>query len=89
MPKEEKYALYKIGEPEDTFPAMTKRAYRMTDRRTGKAVWVPKSIVILDAPDDMGQRNFHIPLWFFTKQKHIAPEAIREGDYRGIVGLVI
>lgn len=88
MPKEEKYALYKIGRPEDTFPALTQHAYKMTNRLNGHAVWVPKSIVILDPPDDVGVRNFHVPLWFFKKNR-VAPEAIREGDYRGIVGIVI
>lgn len=88
MSKEVKYALYKISEPEDTFKVMTKHAYGMTDRRTGKTVWVPKSIVILDQPDELGQRKCHIPLWYFQKNK-IAPEAICEGEYCGIVGLVI
>ena len=32
MPKEEKYALYKIGRPEDTFPKLTRHAYCMTPR---------------------------------------------------------
>lgn len=88
MPKEEKYALYKIGRPEDTFPKLTQHAYCMTNRLNGHHVWVPKSIVILDPPDDVGVRNFHIPLWFFKKNR-VAPEAICEGDYRGIVGLII
>lgn len=88
MPKEVKYALYKIDRLEDTFPALTMHAYRMTNRLNGHPVWVPKSIVILDPPDDLGKRNFHIPLWFF-KNKRVAPEAICEGEYRGIVGLII
>ena len=40
MPKEEKYALFLIGRPEDTFPEMTKRAYRMTSKVTGAKLWV-------------------------------------------------
>ena len=81
MPKEVKYALYKIDRPEDTFPALTMHAYRMTNRLNGHPVWVPKSIVILDPPDD-------IPLWFFKKNR-VEPEAICEGEYRGIVGVII
>ena len=88
MPKEEKYALFLIGRPEDTFPEITKRAYRMTSKVTGAKLWVPKCIVILDPPDDMGRQRFHVPLWYFKKNK-VAPEAILEGDYRGIVALVI
>ena len=56
MPKEEKYALYKVGRPEDTFPKLTRHAYCMTNRLNGHPVWVPKSIVMLDPPDELGVR---------------------------------
>lgn len=88
MPKEEKYALYKIGWPEESFCFISSRAYLTADGASGAPVWIPKSIVILDPPDDMGVRNFHVPAWFFKKNK-ILPENLRCGEFRGIVGLII
>ena len=55
MPKNVPYAHYRIDNPECTFPETTRRAYRMTDARSGKSVWIPRSCAIIDPPNDMGR----------------------------------
>lgn len=88
MPKNVPYAHYKIETIECTFPEVTRNAFRMTDVRTGAPVWMPKSLVIIDPPDDMGRRDMYIPMWLL-RTKSAPPEHLREGEYLGIVELVI
>ncbi len=88
MPKNVPYAHYRIDSPECTFPETTRRAYRMTDARSGKSVWIPRSCAIIDPPNDMGRRDMYIPMWLL-RTKSAPPEHLREGEYLGIVELVI
>ncbi|MCQ4765510.1 hypothetical protein [Cloacibacillus evryensis] len=88
MPKNVPYAHYRIDSPESTFPETTRNAYKMTDARSGRPVWIPRSCTIIDQPNDMGRRDMYIPRWLL-RTKSAPPEHLREGEYLGIVELVI